>query len=148
MNKILATVEDIVQTDIVSYIRLNSHETLLTLIQPKTPKWLQVGDKVYCKFQEASVCVSKDCPGKISIENKLPATLKEVRTNDSLCELTFDSPLGNIISLITTRAYDILGLEKGCKATMLLRGVDLSIEPIIEPIGVRARTKDANLFSE
>lgn len=135
MNQIIATVEDIVETEIVTYVRLSSSKTILSLIKAKRPKWLNVGDKVHCKFPEASVCVSKDCPGKISIENKLSATLKEVRKNDSLCELTFDSDIGNIISLITTRAYDILELEKGCKATMLLRGVDLTIEPIIEPIG-------------
>ncbi len=135
MNQITATVEDIVETDIVTYIRLSSSKTILNLIKAKTPKWLNVGDKVYCKFSEASVCVSKDCPGKISIENKLSATLKDIRKNDSLCELTFDSDIGNIISLITTRAYDILELEKGCKVTMLLRGVDLTIEPIIVPIG-------------
>jgi len=136
MNQITATVKDISQTDIVTYIRLSSSDTMLSLIKSKTPKWLSVGDKVHCKFQEASVCVSKDCPGKVSIENKLPATLKEVRKTDSLCELTFDSDIGTVISLITTRAYDILGLEKGCEATMLLRGVDITIDPIIEPIGM------------
>jgi molybdopterin-binding protein len=135
MNQIIATVEDIVETDIVTYIRLNSSDTILSLIKPKSPKWLNIGDKVYCKFQEASVCVSKDCPGKVSIENKLPATLKEVRKNDSLCELTFESDIGSVVSLITTRAYDTLELQKGCRATMLLRGVDISVEPIIEPIG-------------
>lgn len=135
MNQIIATVEDIVETEIVTYVRLNSNDTILNIIRSKTPKWLSVGDKVHCKFQEASVSVSKDCPGKISIENKVPATLKEVRETDSLCELTFESDIGNVISLITTRAYDILELQKGCKATMLLRGVDISIDPIIEPIG-------------
>lgn len=84
---------------------------------------------MFCTFQEASVCVSKECPGKVSIENRLPATLMEIRKNDSLCELTFSCDLGTVVSLITTQAFEELGLEPGCKATMLLCGIDIGLQP-------------------
>ncbi len=75
--------------------------------------------------------MSKDCPGKVSIENTLPVTLQNVRKNNSLCELTLKSKdFGEIISLITTTAYDKLELREGCSATMLLRGTDIKIEPV------------------
>jgi molybdopterin-binding protein len=150
MNQITATVENIEVTDIVTYIHLNSSDTKICLIKYKTPKWLSVGDKVYCNFKEASVSVSKNCPGKVSIENCFPVKLREVRRNDSLCELTLESKMGNIISLITSRAYDILELQEGCEATMLLRGIDINLEPILIPIlndeysYTKSRTKDAN----
>ena len=159
MNRISATVKAIEETDIVTFIRLECGDETVSIIKSKTPQWLAVGDKVTCCFQEASVCVSKDCPGKVSIENRLPATLKEVREGDSLCELTFESGMGRVVSLITSHAFETLGLEKGCEATMLLRGVDVNIEPATTFVDVdtyreilvngslnpaSARTEDAN----
>lgn len=133
MNQVIATVQNIEETDIVTYIHVNSGESAMYLIKSEKPKWLSVGDKVYCNFQEGSVCLSKDCPGKVSIENTLPVTLQNVRRNNSLCELTLNnSDFGDIISLITANAYEKLDLQEGCKATMLLRGVDIKLEPFIE----------------
>lgn len=141
MNTIEAKVQKIEETGVVTYIHINSGNTVITIIKSQTPKWIGVGDEVRCSFYETSVSVSKGCPGKVSIENRVPATLKEVRKNNSLCELTFESAIGNIVSLITLRAYDNLELEKGCRATMLLRGVDIDLKPILAPIDINKYEK-------
>jgi ABC-type molybdate transport system ATPase subunit len=133
MNKVVATVQNIEETDIVTYIHVNNGESAMYLIKSQKPNWLSVGDKVYCNFQEGSVCLSKDCPGKVSIENTLPVTLANIRKNGSLCELTLNnSDFGDIVSLITASAYEKLDLQEGCKATMLLRGIDIKLEPFFE----------------
>lgn len=150
MNQLTAVVKSIEETDVVTYIHLGIGETKISVINSKTPEWLSVGDQVNCTFQEVSVSVSKECPGKVSIENRLPATLKEMRQGASLCELTFESDVGEVVSLITSRACELLGLEIGCQATMLLRGIDITLEPILIPVDnsayrdVLARMKDAN----
>lgn len=141
MNKVSAVVTTIDKNDIVTNIHVECGGTTMRLIKSECPKWLSPGDKVFCTFQEASVCVSKECPGKVSIENKLPASLSDVRKSDSLCELTFSSDLGTVVSLITTDAFDDLELEVGCEATMLLRGVDIGLQPQLEPISVEALTQ-------
>ena len=139
MNKVMATVQNIEETDIVTYIHVNNGESAMYLIKSQKPKWLNVGDRVYCNFQEGSVCLSKDCPGKVSIENTLPVTLQNIRKNGSLCELTLNnSDFGDIVSLITASAYEKLDLEEGCKATMLLRGIDIKLEPMFEDLKVSA----------
>lgn len=129
MNKVKARVNTIEATDVVTYVHLDKGDTTLRIIKSETPYWIKEGEDVICTFREASVCVSRECPGKISIENAVPATLEGVRERASLCELTFDSGLGRVVSLITTKAYENLGLEPGCKATMLLRGIDINLEP-------------------
>lgn len=149
MNKIPAVVESIEQTDVVTYIHVRTGETGMRLLKHKCPAWLNLGDKVFCTFQEGSVCVSKECPGKVSIENRLPATLKGVRHNGSLCELTFEERhMGDIVSLITQEAFEELGLEVGGGATILLRGIDINIDPDMQPLDIEAwrsrRTKYAN----
>lgn len=133
MNKVIATVQNIEETDIVTHIQVNCGESVMYLIKSQRPQWLSVGDKVSCNFQEGSVCLSKDCPGKVSIENTLPVTLQTVRRNDSLCELTLNNAdFGDIISLITASAYEKLELQEGSPATMLLRGIDIKLEPIFK----------------
>jgi molybdate transport system regulatory protein len=148
MNKIAAVVTDIERTDIVTYITLSCNDTPIRLIKTKTPVWAGVGDKVFFTFQEASVCVSKECPGKVSIENRIPGTLKKIRSKDSLCELTFDSGIGTVVSLVTEQSCQELGLEEGCSATILLRGVDIQLEPHVDPMNLEslkaAGTKLAN----
>lgn len=150
MNQVTAIVKSIDETDVVTYVHLNVGETEVSVIKLKTPEWLAVGDEVKCCFQEVAVSVSKECPGKVSIENRLPAELKAIRQGASLCELTFESELGEVVALITSRACESLELTQGCQATMLLRGIDIEIEPILAPKdlnvyrNVLAGMKDAN----
>ena len=143
MNKISAVISDIERTDIVTYITLKCNETVIRLIKTKTPVWAGVGETVFFTFQEASVCISKECPGKVSIENRVPGTLQRIRSKDSLCELTFESDIGKVVSLITEQACQELGLEVGCRATMLLRGVDIHLEPDVTPMSIEALKKQA-----
>ena len=133
MNTLRVKVTEIQENDIVTYIHVNKGESDLQLTQFQKPSWLKVGDEVNCRFHEGYVCLSKECPGKVSIENTLPVTLKAVRKSKSLCELTLDNrDLGEIVSLITENAYEKLGLEEGCSAMMLLRGSDIKLEPVLE----------------
>jgi len=150
MNQILAKVVNIEPGEIVSYIQMKCDSVSLRVMKTSLPTWLGVGDTVQCNFQEASVCVSKECLGRVSIENKIPGVLKEVRRNDSLCELSFDSAIGRIVSLITSQSYAEMELEKGCEATMLVRSVDVNLEPVINLHDTQilreviSRTKDAS----
>ena len=141
MNRIRGTVQTIERTDVVNFIHVACGGMKMSLIKAVLPEWLDVGDDVDCTFQEASVCISKECTGKVSIENRVPGTLKSVRKNTSLCELTFDCEAGKVVSLITSHTFDDLGLKEGCRATMLIRGVDIQLEPVIQTF---TRIKDAN----
>jgi len=132
MNQIEAKVEEIKDLGVVSYIYVQSDDMKMKIIKSKLPQWLDVGDTVYCSFQEASVCVAKDCTEQVSVENCLPASLKEIRRSEPLCELTFDSQMGKVVSLITTDSFDLLNLKNGDSAAILIRGIDINIEPKIE----------------
>lgn len=133
MNKISAVVTSVEDMKIVTYITLQVGETEIKITKSKAPTWLQSGDLVYFTFQEFSVCVGKACNGKVSIENRIPAVLSSVRKNHSLCELKFDSQIGEVVSLMTQSAFEELQLEDGYKATLLLRDIDINLEPYIEP---------------
>jgi ABC-type molybdate transport system ATPase subunit len=132
MNRVAARVKSIEDKEIVVYITLEINNVEIMLIESKMPQWLNCGEKVFFTFQEVSVCVGKACNGKISIENRIPAVLDQVRTKGTMCELTFQSDIGKIVSLMTQKSYEELQLEKGEKATILLREIDISLEPYFE----------------
>lgn len=150
MNQILAVVETIQESDLFTYIGVKNSEMPLNLIKSKKPSWLNIGDEVFCKFQEARVSVSKECSDKVSIENSIPATIRQVRKNDLLCELTLDSEIGEVVSLITSKSYASLDLQEGLSVNILLKGIDISLEPNMDSmmnkdfVTFNPRTKDAN----
>lgn len=150
MNKIAATVESIENMDIVTYITLHIEDTKIRIIKSKVPQWLGVNDKVYFTFQEFSVCIGTECNGKVSIENRISALLSSVRAKSSLCELKFESKIGEVVALMTQNAFEELQLKEGSKATILLREIDINLEPYIEPKLLESMmntgTKVANSF--
>lgn len=148
MNKFTAVVKSVHDMEIVTYITLEVNGVEIMVIKPSIPIWLNVGDRVFFTFREVSVCVGKACNGKVSIENRIPATLHSYRKKGSLCELKFESELGEIVSLMTEKAFNELELDAGSKATILLREIDIAIEPYREAISIesfmKTRTKVAN----
>ena len=133
MNKIAAVVTSVENMEIVTYITLKVGEIDIKIMKSKAPKWLKVKDNVYFTFPEYSVCIGKACKGKVSIENRIPAVLTSVRENHSLCELKFESKIGEIVSLIPKRTFEELELDDDEKAIILLREIDINLEPYIEP---------------
>lgn len=148
MNKITAVVKSVNDMEIVTYITLEVNGVEIMVIKPSIPEWLNVGDRVFFTFREVSVCVGKACNGKVSIENRIPATLHSFRKKGSLCELKFESDLGEIVSLMTEKAFNELELDAGSKATILLREIDIGLQPYREAISLESfmntRTKVAN----
>jgi len=131
MNRLEATVKEIKDLGVVTYIYVESLGKELKIIKSKRPKWLEEGDSIYCEFQEASVCISSDCKKSISVENCIPGKLTNIRKSEPLCELTFQSEVGNVVSLITTDAFDALSIKEEDDLALLLRGIDINVEPKI-----------------
>lgn len=146
MNQYNAKVTGIESTDIITYIHLECNGTSLNAIVSKPIAWLDIGDEVICEFKEASVSVSHGCPGKVSIENCVPATLKEYRHSNTLFELTLESKIGDVKALITEGAFERLELNVGSEVMVLLRGLDITLNPIVKPMilkGLQALVESA-----
>jgi len=148
MNRIPATVKSIDNMGIVSYITVVINGVELQIMKSTIPKWLAQDDTVFITFQELSVCVGTNCDGKVSIENRIPAKLLFTRTKDSLCELVFKSEMGEVVSLMTEKNFYQLKIDIGSEATLLLRDIDISLEPTQEAVNVDnfldSRTEVAN----
>jgi molybdopterin-binding protein len=151
MNKLTVKVKRIEDHGIVTYITLDAGGMEIKTIKSNMPEWLEEGDQVNMVFQELSVCVGKSCEGKLSIRNKIAARLKRLRTRGTLSELLFESAIGEICSLMTQRSFDELELAVGDEAVLLLREIDIDLQPCIVPrydfpteLDQATRTKVAN----
>ncbi|MGD9969125.1 MAG: molybdopterin-binding protein [Sulfuricurvum sp.] len=133
MNTFTAKVEDIRCDEFFSCITVMANDTHLKLLKTETPKWLRIGDEVECRVQEAAIAICKGAKeGSVSIENHLSGELQHFRKGVVLSEVSVDTPCGKLNSLITTDAFDRMGLCEGCEVTLLLKAVDISLLPLMD----------------
>ncbi len=130
MNAFTAKVEEIRSDEFFSCITVRANDTHLKLLKTQTPQWLQVGDEVECRVQEAAIAICKGAKeGSVSIENHLRGELQHFRKGAVLSEVCVETPCGKLNSLITTDAFERMELCEGCSVTLLLKAVDIKLSP-------------------
>ena len=135
MNRFAARVEEIRSDEFFSCITVRTNDTALKLLKTEPPKWLRVGDEVECRVQEAAIAICRGAKeGSVSIENHLHGELQQFRKGTVLSEVSVDTPCGRINSLITTDAFERMGLCEGCEVTLLLKAVDIKLSPMSDPV--------------
>lgn len=144
MNRFAANVKAIDNCEIVNHIILEIEGVTLKTIVSKVPAWLTQGDAVYVAFPEVSVCIGKSCKGKVSIENCISALLETHRSKNTLTELVIRSRIGTVVALMTEESFNALELQDGDDLVMMLRGIDIALEPYFDPIDEIFGIKVAN----
>jgi molybdopterin-binding protein len=135
MNALFARVEEIKSDEFFSCITIRVNDTIFKLLKTQTPKWLQIGDEVECRIQEAAISICKGAKeGSVSIENHLSGELQHFRKGLVLSEVSVDTPCGMMNSLITTDAFERMELCEGCDVTLLLRAVDIKLLPVLDSV--------------
>ena len=135
MNALFARVEEIKSDEFFSCITIRVKDTLFKLLKTQTPTWLQIGDEVECRIQEAAISICKGAKqGSVSIENHLSGELQHFRKGLVLSEVSVDTPCGVMNSLITTDAFERMQLCEGCEVTLLLKAVDIKLLPVLDSV--------------
>ncbi|MEA1920068.1 MAG: TOBE domain-containing protein [Campylobacterota bacterium] len=132
MNALRAEVETIQGDEFFNIVELNINNVKLKLLKTEIPPWMDIGDTVECQIQEASISVCKGAKeGNVSIENHIEGVISKVLVGDVLCELTLDTPCGEIKSLITSDACRRMSMSRGERVTLLLKAVDIKLHPVL-----------------
>jgi molybdate transport system regulatory protein len=99
-----------------------------TLLEsPQASPYLAVGNTVMVLFKETEVSLAKDLSGRISLRNRLRATVREIRRGEILSEVLLDYHGQTIASIITTRAVQRLELADGDKVEALIKANEVSL---------------------
>lgn len=95
---------------------------------PDTADYLQDGKPVIVVFKESAVSIAKNISGLLSIRNRIPCTVSEVKKGDVLATIKLDCKGHVFESLITTYAAEELALQPGDSVEALIKTTDISLQ--------------------
>ena len=88
---------------------------------------LRVGQQVDLCFKETEVGLSKDLQGRISLRNRLPVKVEEIRRGVILSEIWLDYRGQVLRSVITSRSAERLELRPGDLLEALIKSNEVAI---------------------
>ncbi|WP_027390285.1 TOBE domain-containing protein [Chrysiogenes arsenatis] len=107
-----------------------SNDQKLSALVVETPArcpWLQLGQPVQVLFKETEVSIAKNLTGDISLRNRLPGTIRQIRTGGLLAEITLESLGETVVSIITERSAQRLQLAVGDDVEWLVKANEISL---------------------
>jgi molybdate transport system regulatory protein len=108
----------------LSLVTIDVNDILLKAIvieTPQTASYLQTGNLINVIFKETEVVIGKGTEHWLSLQNKLPATIREIENGALLCRLTLDSKAGKIVAIVTLDAVLQLQLKAGESITAMIK---------------------------
>jgi molybdate transport system regulatory protein len=79
-------------------------------------------------FKETEVSIARSLSGDISCRNRLRSVIRAIERSEILSKLTLDFDGLNIVSVITTRSVDALGLEVGDTVEGIVKSNEITIK--------------------
>lgn len=101
--------------------------TAMLLETPHNAPYLKVNQAVAILFKETEVSLAKNLSGQISLRNRIPCIVREIRRGDILCEIQLERNGQILTSIITTRAVNRLALQSGDAVEALVKANEVSL---------------------
>jgi len=99
----------------------------IVLETPATASYLKTGNSVNLLFKETEVSIGKNLSGLISLRNRFQGTIKRIEQSDILSKVYIDYQSHKIISIISTRSTQKLGLVAGDHIEWLVKTNEVSL---------------------
>ena len=99
----------------------------IVLETPATADYLKQGNSVQLLFKETEVSIAKNLTGLISLRNRFQATVIGIEKSDILAKISLNFKGKNIVSIITVRSVQKLGLIDGDAVEWLVKTNEVSL---------------------
>jgi len=99
----------------------------IVLETPATATYLKQGSIVTLLFKETEVSIGKNLSGLISLRNRFKATIIGLEKSDILTKVFLNYKSKQIISIISTRSAEKLGLIDGDAVEWLVKTNEVSL---------------------
>lgn len=104
------------------HIQAGSNElTAIVIDTPETLPLLKLDNEVKAIFKETEVAIGLEQKHMISMQNQLSGTIMSIDESELLSKVVLQIETGEISSIITTKAVEILNLNVGDKAIALIK---------------------------
>lgn len=124
MNQLSGKVLSIDTQDQLSLVRVEVRDAVLCTIivnRPEEVPYLDIGKEVQVLFKETEVVIAlPECKG-ISLQNQLLCEVLELQKGALLSRLSLGHPAGKLVSIITSRAIEQLGIGVGSMVKALIK---------------------------
>ncbi|MBF0571066.1 MAG: TOBE domain-containing protein [Candidatus Omnitrophica bacterium] len=124
MNKLTGQVTLIESSEHMSIVDIDVDGDIFSAIVLETPAsaaYLKQGGRVTMLFKETEVSIGKNLSGLVSLRNRFKGTIKLLEKSDILTKVILDYKTKEIISIITTRSAQKLGLIIGDAVEWLVK---------------------------
>lgn len=133
MNRLRGTITAISCNEHLSLVDVVAGEDSYTAIVLETPQsapHLKVGNEVAVLFKETEVSLARNLSGDLSLRNRMPGRVRQIREGGILSEVVLDCRGRTITSIITTRAVRRFGLQLGEEVEALVKANEVTLAEV------------------
>lgn len=130
MNRLRGIVTACESSDHLSLVDVDACGDIFTAVVVETPDsapWLNPGSKVWVLFKETEVSLAKNLSGLISLRNRMAGRVTAIRKGHLLSEVRLDYRGAAVVSVITTRSVERLGLQEGDTVEGLVKANEVTL---------------------
>ena len=130
MNKLAGIIVGIESSAEMSLVEVNVSGDIFTSIvleTPQTAPYLKVGNNITLLFKETEVSLAKDLAGRISLRNHFSSLIKKIELYQLLATITLDYQGQEIVSIITAKSANKLGLKENESVDWLVKTNEVSL---------------------
>ena len=130
MNKLIGKVIFIESSPHMSMVDIDVDGDVFSSIVLETPasaSYLKQDSRVTLLFKETEVSIGKNLSGLISLRNRFKGTVKRIEKSDILTKVFLNYKSKIIVSIISTRSAQKLGLVDGDEVEWLVKTNEVSL---------------------
>ena len=125
MNRLKGRIEEVkVNGNLSQVLIMIGEETVfysIVIETPETASYLVKGNQVDVIFKETEVILAKGNPEGISLINRIPGEIQDMKLGKMLCQVSLATEAGPILAIVSREAVDILQLRKGEQLTAMVK---------------------------
>ena len=95
---------------------------------PDTASYLKKNNAIKVLFKETEVILSPDPEVPISLVNRIPGKISAIIRGDLFCEVTIDTPVGEIKSVISKIAWERWPMKSGEQVITLVKTNEIMLQ--------------------
>ena len=130
MNKLIGKIVFIESTQHMSMVDIDVQGDVFSSIVLETPasaSYLKQGNSVQMLFKETEVSIGKNLTGLISLRNRFKGTIRRIEKSEILSKVFLNYQSQEIVSIISTRSVQKLGLIDGDAVEWLVKTNEVSL---------------------
>jgi len=125
MNNLTGHIAGLETSGDMSIVSIGLNDQLLmkaiVIETPETADYLKEGKQVSLLFKETEVILGTGDQEAISLENKIPGTVKDLENGTLLSKVIMDTPVGEITAIISSLSATQLGLKVQTNVSVMIK---------------------------